>query len=273
MPLTPAHAAAAWPLHAWLARLPLDALVIGTLSPDFEYLFRLAPRATLSHSLEGIVLFCLPVSLAGWALYRWLVRPALVRLLPPGLAATVAEAPPLSLPGAALAIVLGALSHVAWDGITHRYGWVVMLVPALQTPAGLPGLPAVPWYRVLQYASSTIGLAALSVWIAGWVRAVLPEARAWDPGRRRRALSVAAVLAGAAALGALANGARGLGSGAARVAGQAAVGAMVGLAVALLAYGAGVALREGGPPGRRRRTPPGPRDRRAVSSGGGAPPA
>jgi hypothetical protein len=47
MPLTPAHAAAALPLrslaHRLGLRLPLSALMIGTLAPDFEYLFRLKP--------------------------------------------------------------------------------------------------------------------------------------------------------------------------------------------------------------------------------------
>jgi len=37
MPLTPSHAAAALLLRQFAPRLPLAALVIGSLSPDFEY--------------------------------------------------------------------------------------------------------------------------------------------------------------------------------------------------------------------------------------------
>jgi hypothetical protein len=225
MPLTPAHAAAAWPLHALLRGLPLDALVIGTLSPDFEYLFRLAPRARIGHSLAGVGLFCLPVSLAAWGLFRALVRPALVRLLPPALAVTVADPPPAPVLRVAVAILLGALSHVAWDGATHRDGWVVLLVPVLPASVGIAPLAGVRWYRVLQHASTVGGLAAVGVWIAGWLRAQPPAARRYHPAQWSRVATVAARLAGATALGALANGARGLGGGAARASGSPPSGA------------------------------------------------
>ena len=61
MPFTPSHAVAAAPL--WLVArgwLPLSALVVGTMAPDYEFLLRLRPSAIVSHSVVGLVVFCLP---------------------------------------------------------------------------------------------------------------------------------------------------------------------------------------------------------------------
>jgi Domain of unknown function (DUF4184) len=84
MPVTPAHAALALPLSRAVPVLPLAPLMIGTLSPGFEYLLRLSPTGHFAHSLAGLVVFCVPVSLLAWGIWRAIVRPAFVRLLPPG---------------------------------------------------------------------------------------------------------------------------------------------------------------------------------------------
>ena len=86
MPFTPAHAAAAWPARKVLAQLPLSALIIGTLSPDFEYFLRLAPITRWAHTPAGVVFFCIPVSIVVWLVFRRLIRPALIDLIPPGFA-------------------------------------------------------------------------------------------------------------------------------------------------------------------------------------------
>src|SRR5215213_3950780 len=91
MPLTPAHAAMAWPISSIAPRVPAAAVVIGTLSPDFEYLVRLAPRGQFAHSLPGVVLFCVPVSVVVWALFERVVRPAVVSLLPPAIGERLAH--------------------------------------------------------------------------------------------------------------------------------------------------------------------------------------
>src|SRR3954462_8835891 len=99
MPITPAHAAAAWPLHAAWRRLPLAALVIGTLSPDLEYVLRLEPRGKFGHSPAGLVVFCLPVTLLVWYVWRSLVRAALTPLLAPRLPRRCCPPAPAARPG------------------------------------------------------------------------------------------------------------------------------------------------------------------------------
>src|SRR6185295_14718341 len=138
MPVTPAHAALALPLSRAAPALPLAPLVIGTLSPDFEYLLRLSPTGRFAHSVVGLVVFCVPVSLLAWGMWRAIVCPALVCLLPPGMAVMMSEGArgtPRSVAAlaglGALAALLGALSHVAWDGFTHANGWAVAHLPVL----------------------------------------------------------------------------------------------------------------------------------------------
>ena len=54
MAFTPAHAAAAVPLHRLLgSRAVLSALVIGSMTPDFAYFLPLGVRRAQSHSLVG----------------------------------------------------------------------------------------------------------------------------------------------------------------------------------------------------------------------------
>jgi len=231
MPITPAHTAAAWPVHRVFRRLPLAALVIGTMAPDMEYVLRMRPYGRFGHTPLGLFLFCLPATLIVWWAWRAAVRPALTPLLPPALRAA-AEAPPPgratdALPLAVMAALLGAATHILWDGFTHDTGWGVALVPVLRE-SYIPGLT---WTHVAQYVSTLVGGVIVVAWAArAWLRWP-PEARRFAPGQRARlaraVLFVTAVSAafstgnalretelllrlGRAAVGAMAGGAIGL---------------------------------------------------------------
>lgn len=237
MPFTIAHAAAALPVRrAWRA-LPLDALVLGTMSPDFEYVLRLAVRGRYWHTPAGLVLACVPATLAAVWLWRALIRPSLVPLLPRGMrpARTIRRSIASAITLAVAAALLGAVTHVLWDGFTHRTGWAVTRLPALLEPAFALGLH-VPWYNVLQHASTLLGGTVLLAAMGVWVRRHPPEARRFAPGQARALARAAAVILCVAVLASLANGSCALGSGPAWVLGYAAVGGMAGLVVAATAY-------------------------------------
>ena len=206
MPVTPAHAALALPLSRVAPALPLAPLVIGTLSPDFEYLLWLSPTGRFAHSLVGLVVFCVPVSLLAWGMWCAIVRPAFVRLLPPGMAAMMsdrARGAPRSVAAlaglGALAALLGALSHVAWDSFTHASGWAVAYLPVLRGEASLGWPLGVRWYKILQHASSVVGMAVIVAWGASWVASVPRRNRVFAPGQAARSLGVALVVLGIAA--------------------------------------------------------------------------
>ena len=243
VPFTPAHAAAALPLSRLWPWLPLPALVIGTMAPDFEYLLRLAPRGRFAHSPLGLLAFCLLMGLLVYAAFECIVWPALLRLLPPGLAAAfgrerVAESALGGAAfGAALAVLLGAVSHVVWDGFTHGSGWAVTRLPALREPVGLALLPRLPWYRLLQHGSTLTGGIVILAWASAWLRRQPLSALAFAPGQAARSARTIATLLLLAGLAGAANGWRVQPTGPRGVLAYAAVGAMSGLAAALLAYG------------------------------------
>jgi hypothetical protein len=226
--------------------------VIGTLAPDFEYLLRLSPTGRFAHSLLGLVVFCVPVSLLAWGMWRAIVRPAFVRLLPPGMAAMMsdrARGAPRSVAAlaglGALAALLGALSHVAWDAFTHASGWAVAYLPVLRGEASLGCPLGVRWYKILQHASSVVGMAVVVAWGANWVASVPRRNRVFAPGQAARSLGVALVVLGIAAGTGTLNALRASSDKLATVLGFAAVGAMAGLVLAALVYG--VLARPGRP--------------------------
>jgi hypothetical protein len=245
MPLTPAHAAAAWPLARIAPSLPTAALVIGTVSPDLEYLLRLAPSGKFGHTALGIASFSVPIALLVWALFERFVRPALVDLLPPGLRPLASPPPPPGPPRparrwalAALAATLGALSHVAWDSFTHGDGWSVAGLPALAIPLGLPVVGPVPFYRFLQHASTAVGSALILLWAGRAVGRLPPGSRRFAPGQRARVLRAAGALICLSAAGGALNALRAEGRGLHVFLGYAAVGTMVGAVLALAAIAA-----------------------------------
>lgn len=236
MPFTPAHAAAAWPI--WKARpsLPLSALIIGTLSPDFEYFLTLAPITRWAHTPAGLVLFCLPVSIVVWFVFRRLIRPALLDLLPHGSASALGS-PSTSWTRAIIAVTLGALTHVAWDGFTHQNDWAVRAWPFLQTMVSPQCLPGLRWYKLLQHVSTAAGLLTIAAWIVAWVRSQPASARHWAPGQLARVSRAASLLVILTAISAFLNATQATSW--TMQQSRFAVGGMIGCAVALLLLGLG----------------------------------
>lgn len=61
MPLTFAHPAAVLPTSRSLGRFGvLSALVIGSMAPDFVYFVPLGIHGSESHSIRGLIWFCVP---------------------------------------------------------------------------------------------------------------------------------------------------------------------------------------------------------------------
>lgn len=201
MPFTLAHPAAVLPIQRLLpGRTVASALVIGSLIPDLPNLLpRLATRSD-SHSLGGVLWFCLPLGLAAYVLFHLALARPLADLLPPTLAARVApflqdrarfHAAPLGC--AAVSILLGALSHVLWDSFTHPGAPFVQAMPSLLQPWFSIGGEVVAGHRVLQFASTFLGLAVVVGWCWRWCRR---DTAAAPPADGSLSVSRAATLAG-----------------------------------------------------------------------------
>lgn len=128
-----------------------SALVIGSVVPDLWYFVPFVSRAD-SHSAAALFWFCLPVGLAVYAMFHLLLKHPLIALLPPAVSCRLGSftSPALpSVPWTAViySLLVGAMTHLLWDGVTHS-----------NDPAG----HGLNW---LQHANTALGTAILAWWI------------------------------------------------------------------------------------------------------------
>jgi hypothetical protein len=159
--------------------MPMAALVLGSMVPDVPVFMGWTRAYRVSHSLTGLFTVDLAgalVLLLGWNVF---VRDALVDLAPEEVRARLATRHRLSRRQwllAPAAVVLGSLTHLAWDAFTHPERWGVLHVAVLREDLGpLPG------FKWAQYASGVIGLGVV-LWA---VLADLRSRPASQPPRRR----------------------------------------------------------------------------------------
>jgi hypothetical protein len=198
MPLTfPSHAAAVWPLQRFAPRvLPAAALIVGSCAPDLGYLFEIDGRFT--HSLRGSLFFALPM---GLVVLAWLdlVSPTLRALMPPRLGPCFeGSAFPRSVRGTAQALValwLGTLTHLAWDGFTHRTRWpATVLYPTVAIPLPFTDRTML-LANVLQHLSTIVGAVIVYLWFRALPVATGPS-RIDPTSRGSRIFLVVMVFAG-----------------------------------------------------------------------------
>jgi hypothetical protein len=205
MPFTVSHAAAVLPLHRWSRHtLPLTALMVGSMAPDFGYFFSYQMSRALTHSFTGVLLFCLPVGLAVWLFYVAILEKATITLLSDRWHTRFAHTDAITsslIARACIAIILGAVTHVLWDAFTHRGTFVTEAIPALRGPT--PGFSWLPIYHLLHGVSTLLGLVILVIWARGLHR--LPARsliRPYDTSERVR-MGALWFLAAASLIGAL----------------------------------------------------------------------
>ncbi|HTU64750.1 MAG TPA: DUF4184 family protein [Steroidobacteraceae bacterium] len=189
MPFTVSHAAAVLPLQRF--KLPLTALMVGSMAPDFGYFFSAEASRALTHSVSGLFLFSLPAGVFVWLFYVAILEKPTITLLSDRwhtrFAHTDAITPALVL-RACVAILLGAITHLIWDSFTHRNTFATDAVPALLGPT--PGFSWLPIYHLLHGLSSVVGLVILVYWARHLHRlparslmrpyAISERARAWS---------------------------------------------------------------------------------------------
>jgi len=173
VPFTISHAAAVLPLRKMTkGALPLAALMIGSMSPDFAYFLPGDTDRVETHSITGLFWFCWPISIAVWLLFVRVLEQPTFALLPPDwrtrFAASNRELTLKTLSLASVAVILGAATHLIWDGFTHRGTAIVDALPALHDVVFYYGRWPVRWFVVLQHLSSIFGIALLAIW--AWTR-------------------------------------------------------------------------------------------------------
>lgn len=156
-----------------------SALAIGSVIPDLWYFVPLFSREA-SHSAAGLFWFCLPVGFAAYVLFHVLLKQPLIALISPRLGSfTCAGLPAAPWYAVVASLLVGALTHIAWDGLTHS--------------------DAHPW---LQHASTLAGSTILAWWIWRKLRHAPTPPHAPPLAPLSRALVIAGLL-GAMAVAAL----------------------------------------------------------------------
>jgi hypothetical protein len=180
MPFTLSHPAVTVPFAKY--GLPLSALVIGSMTPDFVSFIPLAVDRQFTHSWPGVFLYCIPVGLAALWLFHRVLKFPLLSLLPlrhqeklTPVALHFRFGPISQLLLIVCCLIFGAATHILWDLLTHAGPWVdqnlpILYVPLVQTPYGELVL-----FKLLQHGSNIIGLFLLAKWYLAWFKQASTE--------------------------------------------------------------------------------------------------
>jgi uncharacterized membrane protein YvlD (DUF360 family) len=173
MPFTFSHPAIVLPL-TFLPRhwFSLTGLVIGSLTPDFEYFLRMRIQSNYSHSISGLFWFDLPLGILLAFLFHNIVRNSLFDNLPAFLQSRFISFKQLDWNNhfkrnwisVLISILIGAASHLFWDSFTHDHGYFVQKIPILQNSVTLLG-QQIPNLKLMQHASTLMGGLIIAVTI------------------------------------------------------------------------------------------------------------
>ncbi|MDP9081034.1 MAG: DUF4184 family protein [Bacteroidota bacterium] len=170
MPFTLAHPAAVLPFGALTKRwLSVTGMVMGSLAPDFEYFFRMKLLSRYSHTWEGMIWFDLPVAFVLVIIYELFIKDKLISHLPAAANRRLYWFRGYRyvfsgwyLIAIVISILIGAASHIAWDGFTHPKGMFVQQFAILNQIVDVYG-HRVYVFHLLQYASGLAGAIIIAI--------------------------------------------------------------------------------------------------------------
>lgn len=165
MPFTFSHPAIVLPLtylpKKWFS---LTGLVIGSLTPDFEYFLRMRIKSNYSHTLGGLFWFDLPLGVLLAFIFHDIVRNSLFNNLPAFFKSRFSAFRQFDWDGyfkrnwfvVVFSILIGAASHILWDSFTHEHGYFVQAIPTMTTSVDLFHRQ-IPILKIMQHSSTIIG--------------------------------------------------------------------------------------------------------------------
>ncbi len=165
MPFTFSHPAVVLPL-AYLPRrwFSMTGLVIGSLTPDFEYFIRMRIQSDYSHGISGMFWFDLPLGILLAFIFHNIVRDSLCDNLPTMLKSRFFDFTTFNWKEyfksnwvvVIISVLIGTGSHILWDGFTHGHGYFVTTYSTLTETIDVFDVP-IPVYKISQHSSTLIG--------------------------------------------------------------------------------------------------------------------
>lgn len=164
MPFTFSHPALVLPLlrFKWLS---MTGLVVGSLSPDFEYFFiQMQMKGYYSHTVEGALIMDLLMAIIFAILFHQLAKRPLVTHLPAYFQKRLEIFYQFDFVDYLkknwfiflVSTIIGIYSHILWDDFTHADGYFVTNFNALQYEIYLSDF-TIYIYKILQHSSTIIG--------------------------------------------------------------------------------------------------------------------
>ncbi|WP_345159867.1 DUF4184 family protein [Pontibacter saemangeumensis] len=174
MPFTFSHPAAVLPFtflpRKWYS---LTGLVVGSMTPDFEYFLRMRVESNYSHTVGGLFWFDLPLGLLLAFIFHNVARDSLFDNQPVIIKSRLIRYKSFDFNAhfrrnwfvVIVSVLIGAASHLLWDSFTHEHGFLVNAIPSLSSTMQVMSWQ-LPVYKILQHASTLVGgaLVALAVW-------------------------------------------------------------------------------------------------------------
>ena len=143
-------------------------MVLGSMSPDFEYFLRGDPVGIYGHTLLGAVLLDLPLVAIVWFIVRYVVFEPVTPYLPVFLQVTsIRETGRFRSPPILIFIysaLAGIFTHIAWDSFTHLNGAMVNLIPVLREAMRINAYE-IPVFKFLQFGSTLAGFIVIAVFL------------------------------------------------------------------------------------------------------------
>lgn len=167
MPFTLSHPAILFPFLK-NKKLSATALIIGSMSPDFEYFFRMKMQSEISHTFLGIFLIDFPLGFIVMFAFHEIIKRPLIENAPLFFQKRLAVLKDSNwidyFKNNFLTVVvcffLGTVSHIFWDSMTHWNGYLVQRISFFNLEVF-----SIPLYKIAQHLSSIIGLTYISVYV------------------------------------------------------------------------------------------------------------
>lgn len=175
MPLTFAHPAVVIPIKKF--GLPLSALIIGSVVPDFEFFLRISSTRTIAHTFPGVFIFCLPLGLILYFIFHSIIKKPLLSLLPSAHQSRILNnsKPLRTFPlyhffKITSALLLGIFSHLLLDSITHENSFLTAHLPFLSYSFLIAPFGSFNLCFLLQHFFSFAGTTIMILWYLNWYK-------------------------------------------------------------------------------------------------------
>lgn len=167
MPFTLSHPAIILPFLK-NKKLSATALIVGSMSPDFEYFFRMRMQSEISHTLPGIFLIDLPLGFIVMFAFHEIIKRPFIENSPVFFQKRMQflkefnwlQYCKTNIFTVLISFFLGAVSHIFWDSMTHWDGFMVQTFSFFNAE-----INSIPLYKIGQHLSSIIGLAWITFYI------------------------------------------------------------------------------------------------------------